>query len=344
MQIGIAGLPNVGKSTLFKALTKKSVDIANYPFCTINPNIGVVSVPDSRLEKLAEMSKSQKTVSAAIEFVDIAGLVKGANKGEGLGNQFLANIREVDAIIQVVRCFQNSKIVHVEGDVNPQRDIDIINLELALKDLESVEKRIAKRQKDINARDKEAIKEMPALEKFKQLLIGGNPLNEEKLSEDEIAVARVLQLLTIKPTIFLINGSWQENPYKKKSIEADLLTEAEISDLSSEEAKILRQEEESALDKLIRLSYKTLGLITFLTTGEDETRAWQIKRGSFAPQAAGTIHTDFGKNFIRAEIINWQDLLQSGGWGRAREMGKIRLEGKGYIMQDGDVAEFKAGR
>lgn len=344
MQIGIVGLPNVGKSTLFKALTRKMVDIANYPFCTINPNVGVVSVPDNRIEKLSEMSKSKKIVSAVIEFVDIAGLVKGANKGEGLGNQFLANIREVDAIVQVVRCFQNSKIVHVEGDINPQRDVDIINIELSLRDLDSVEKRIARRQKDINARDKEAIKEMPILEKFKILLADGKPLNEEKLSEDEIAVANILQLLTIKPTIFLINGTWQENPYKEKSIEVDLLTEVEISDLSPEEAKILRQEEESALDKLVRLAYKTLGLITFLTTGEDETRAWQIKEGSFAPQAAGTIHTDFEKSFIRAEIINWQDLLDSGGWGRARELGKIRSEGKEYVMKDGDVAEFKVGR
>lgn len=344
MKIGIVGLPNVGKSTLFKALTRKHVEIANYPFCTISPNIGIVNVPDSRLEKLAEMSKSRKVVPAAIEFADIAGLVKGANKGEGLGNQFLANIRETDAIAQVARCFANSKIIHVESSIDPQRDIDIVNIELALKDLESVDKRIAKRQKDINARDKEAIAEMPILEKFKKLLEDGKPLNEECLAEDEISVARILQLLTIKPMIFLINGSWPENPYKEKSIEADLLTEAEISDLSAEEAKILRQEEESALDKLVRLAYKKLGLITFFTTGEDETRAWQIKQGALAPQAAGTIHTDFEKSFIRAEIINWQDLLSAGGWARARELGKIRLEGKEYIMQDGDVAEFKAGR
>jgi len=344
MKIGIVGLPNVGKSTLFKALTRKKIDISNYPFCTINPNIGVVSVPDKRLNELASFSESKKVIPAAVEFADIAGLVRGANKGEGLGNQFLANIREVDAIVHVVRSFASSKIIHVEGEVDPQRDIDIINLELALKDLESVEKRIAKRQKDINARDKDAIAEMPALKKMSEILADGKTLNEANLSNEEKSVANLLQLLTIKPVIFLINGTWDENPNKENSVEVDLLTEAEIADLSLEEAKELRGDEDSKLDDLIRKSYEVLGYITFFTTGKDETRAWQISNGFLAPQAAGAIHTDFEKGFIKAETIFWEDLLDVGSWPRARELGKIRSEGKDYLVKDGDVMEFRFNR
>lgn len=340
MKIGIVGLPNVGKSTLFKALTRKQVDISNYPFCTIDPNVGVVSVPDERLDKLAEMSQSEKIIPAAIEFVDIAGIVRGANKGEGLGNQFLANIREVDAIAHVVRSFANSKIIHVEGDINPQRDIDIINIELALKDLESVEKRMSKSKKD----PKEAAKEKPILEKLKSVLLEGVPLSAANLSEEENHLAVNLQLLTIKPVIYVINGSWKENPFKNNSTEVDLLTEAEMADLSKEEAKELRGEEESKLNQLIRKAYEVLGYITFLTTGEKETRAWQIAKESTAPQAAGAIHTDFEKGFIRAETIFWSELLEIGSWQKARELGKIRSEGKGYIVRDGDVMEFKINR
>lgn len=340
MKIGIVGLPNVGKSTLFKALTRKQVDISNYPFCTIDPNVGVVSVPDERLDKLAEMSQSEKIIPAVIDFIDIAGIVRGANKGEGLGNQFLANIREVDAIAHVVRSFANSKIIHVEGDVNPQRDIDIINIELALKDLESVEKRMSKSKKD----PKEAAKEKPILEKLKSVLLEGIPLSAANLSEEENHLAVNLQLLTIKSVIYVINGSWKENHFKDNSTEVDLLTEAEMADLSKEEAIELRGEEESKLNQLIRKAYEVLGYITFLTTGEKETRAWQIAKGSIAPQAAGAIHTDFEKGFIKAETIFWSELLEIGSWQKARELGKIRSEGKGYNVRDGDVMEFKVNR
>lgn len=341
MKIGIVGLPNVGKSTLFKALTRKQIDISNYPFCTINPNIGVVNVPDKRLDELAKISKSKKIIPAVIEVVDIAGIVKGANKGEGLGNQFLANIREVDAIVHVVRSFANSKIIHVEGGVDPQRDADIINIELALKDMESAEKRIIKRQKDINVQDKEAIAEMPILKKLRDILADGKPLNEADLPDDEQAVSNLLQLLTIKPVIFLINGLWEENPYKENSVEADLLTEAEMADLSAEEAKELRGEEESKLNDLIRKAYDVLGYITFFTTGEDETRAWQIPKGALAPQAAGAIHTDFERGFIRADVVLWNDLIELGGWSKVRAAGKLRSEGKEYKVKDGDVLEFR---
>jgi len=339
MKIGIAGLPNVGKSTLFKALTRKQIDISNYPFCTIDPNVGIVNVPDERLEKLATMSNPKKIIPAVVEFVDIAGLVKGASKGEGLGNQFLANIREVDAIVHVVRSFASSNIIHVEGNVDPQRDIDIIEMEFALKDIETIEKRMAKIKNDVKNKQKDAIAEMAILEKYLEILRMGNDIHSMPDDESQTVMSN-LQLLSMKPVIYLINGSWDENP-NKNSIEVDLLTEAELSDLSVEEANELRDEEESGLDKLVRSAYEILNMITFFTTGEDETRAWQIKRETLAPQAAGTIHTDFEKGFIKAEVINWQELINIGGWGKAREVGKIRIEGKGYVMKDGDVVEFK---
>ncbi len=339
MKIGIAGLPNVGKSTLFKALTRKQIDISNYPFCTIDPNVGIVNVPDERLEKLATMSNPKKIIPAVVEFVDIAGLVKGASKGEGLGNQFLANIREVDAIVHVVRSFASSNIIHVEGNVDPQRDIDIIEMEFALKDIETIEKRMAKIKNDVKNKQKDAITEMAILEKYLEILRMGNDIHSMPDDESQTVMSN-LQLLSMKPVIYLINGSWDENP-NKNSIEVDLLTEAELSDLSVEEANELRDEEESGLDKLVRSAYEILNMITFFTTGEDETRAWQIKRETLAPQAAGTIHTDFEKGFIKAEVINWQELINIGGWGKAREVGKIRIEGKGYVMKDGDVVEFK---
>jgi len=343
MKIGIAGLPNVGKSTLFKALTRKQIDISNYPFCTIDPNVGVVNVPDERLEKLATMSNPKKVIPAVVEFVDIAGLVKGASKGEGLGNQFLANIREVDAIVHVVRSFASSNIIHVEGNVNPQRDIDIIEMEFALKDLETIEKRMVKIKNDVKNKQKDALTEMSILKKYQEILQRGNLRNKNfcSLSDNESCdEIPGLQLLSTKPVIYLVNGSWDENPYKN-SVEVDLLTEAELSDLSTEEANELRDEEESGLDKLVRSAYSILNMITFFTTGEDETRAWQIKKETLAPQAAGTIHTDFEKGFIKAEVINWQNLINLGGWGKAREVGKLRIEGKYYTIQDGDVIEYK---
>lgn len=335
LSIGIVGLPNVGKSTLFKALTKNEVNIANYPFCTIDPNVGVVSVPDERLDKLAEMSKSAKKIPAIVEFYDIAGLVKGANKGEGLGNQFLSHIRETDAIVEVLRCFPLGEIVHVENSVDPIRDLEILNAELALKDLDTVEKVWKKTEVDARSNpagsplNRQAAHDLDILKKVKDKLSQSQTVIEFK---DE-PVIKNLQLLSAKPQIYLLNGGpgdvTKELIDKIKNLGADYI----VKDLSKD----------TELGDLIRKSYEVLNLISFFTTGEDETRAWTITKGTKSPQAAGAIHTDFEKKFIRAEVVNWQKLLEVGGWIKAKQKGLVRAEGKEYIFQDGDVTEIKHG-
>jgi ribosome-binding ATPase YchF (GTP1/OBG family) len=327
LSIGIIGLPNVGKSTLFKLLTKQEVNIANYPFATIDPNIGIAAVPDERLEKLAKLANSKKVIPAIVEFYDIAGLVKGAYKGEGLGNQFLSHIREVNAIVEVVRCFQLGEIIHIENRVDPIKDIDIIAAELILKDLETVEKRIDKLEGEARSGDKKKIKDFETAKKVQEGLnknILAINLGEELINEP---VIKEMNLLTAKPKIFLLNGSSEdvseELKAQIKSLKADYL----IMDLAKT----------ASLDDLIKKAYEILGLISFLTTGEDETRAWTVKRGVKAPEAAGTIHTDFEKKFIRAEVINWNKLLEVGGWTPAKQKGLIRTEGKEYEVEDGDV-------
>jgi len=320
------------------------VDASNYPFCTIDPNVGVVAVPDERIDKLSEMSKSAKTIYTTIEFVDIAGLVKDAHKGEGLGNKFLANIREVDAIIQVVRQFSDKNVVHVAGKVDPESDKETISLELIFADLQTLEKRISKNQKDLHANLKEAKEIQPILEKLKTGFDAGKLAAEIITDEKEKLLIRDLNLLTIKPMIYVLNVDedkvYQESDY----ITISAKIESELAELPEAEAKEMLKElklESSGLDKLIKKSYETLGLITFLTTGPTETRAWTIKKGTKAPQAAGVIHTDFESHFIRAEIINWQDLLKVGSEIKAKELGLVRLEGKDYVMQDGDTVYFR---
>jgi len=350
LSIGIVGLPNVGKSTLFETLTKKQVDKANYPFCTIDPNIGVVAVPDERVDKLAELTKSQKKIYTTVDFIDIAGLVKGASKGEGLGNKFLANIREVDAIVYVLRAFLNNKIINTQNSINPFKDKEILDTELILKDLETIEKRLKSLEKELKNKNKEIIKEYESLLKAKNLLEQGKILIEEFFTEDEIKQLKQYQLLTLKPRIYLLNGKEEEvsqdiiNEFKKNNwpyLIIDLLTEFEAADLSKQERRELGLPEETELDILIKKSYQILGLITFFTTGPDETRAWAIKKGTAVPQAGGIIHSDFEKHFIKAEVINWKDLISVGGFTQAREKGLIRTEGKEYIVQDGDVIEIK---
>ena len=320
------------------------MDASNYPFCTIDPNVGVVAVPDERIDKLSEMSKSAKTIYTTIEFVDIAGLVKDAHKGEGLGNKFLANIREVDAIIQVVRQFSDKNVVHVAGKVDPESDKETISLELIFADLQTLEKRISKNQKDLHANLKEAKEIQPILEKLKTGFDAGKLAAEIITDEKEKLLIRDLNLLTIKPMIYVLNVDedkvYQESDY----ITISAKIESELAELPEAEAKEMLKElklESSGLDKLIKKSYETLGLITFLTTGPTETRAWTIKKGTKAPQAAGVIHTDFESHFIRAEIINWQDLLKVGSEIKAKELGLVRLEGKDYVMQDGDTVYFR---
>ncbi|MFA5047416.1 MAG: redox-regulated ATPase YchF [Patescibacteria group bacterium] len=342
--IGIVGLPNVGKSTLFKALTKKQVDASNYPFCTIDPNVGIVAVPDNRLEQLAKVSNSAKIVPTAIEFVDIAGLVKGAHKGEGLGNKFLANIRNVDAIVQVVRQFSDNNVIHVDGRVDPESDKETINLELIFADLQTVEKRLSANQKEARAGKKEAKELEPLLEKLKIGLDQGLLASVIVTDPEERSLIRDLNLLTIKPMIYILNVDedriFQETDYL--TISAKI--EAELSELSEAEAKEYLKDlslDLSGLDRLIIKSYEALNLITYFTAGEMESKAWTIKNGTKAPQAAGVIHTDFEKGFIRAEIIGWQDLVVCGGEAKAKEKGLIRLEGKDYVMADGDVAHFR---
>jgi GTP-binding protein YchF len=357
LSVGIVGLPNVGKSTLFKALTKKQVNIANYPFCTVDPNVGVVKVPDERLEKLAKMSNSARIVPTIIEFVDIAGLVRGANKGEGLGNQFLAKIREVDAIVQVVRVFEDKQILHVDENVNPKRDIETINLELIMKDLETVGKRMEKTIKESRSGDKDKIKELEILEKIKNYLETGKLLNQINFNESENKIIKELCLLTAKPMLVAFNNKIENKKSDEELkeilkflnldvpfVQIDMKLEAALGELSDEERKNYMKElgiEEDGIDKLIKASYKLLQLITFLTTGTDETRAWTVKENTKAPQAAAVIHTDFEKKFIKAEVINWQKLLEAGSWAKAAEKGWIRIEGKDYVVKDGDVIEFK---
>ena len=354
LKVGIVGLPNVGKSTLFKAITKKQVDCANYPFCTIEPNVGVVAVPDQRLTELARVSKSEKIVPAVIEFVDIAGLVAGASKGEGLGNKFLSHIREVDAIVEVVRAFENKDIVHVTGKIDPKSDVETIELELVYADLAVAEKRLQSVHRQLKGGETRDLKiALEAVEKVNIVLAAGKPARTAELTEDEEVAIRELQLLTMKPLIYVINVDEEQLkagftlPSLPKELQIPLCVklEEELASLPENEVKDYLSAlglEMTGLDQLIRRSYDLLGLMTFLTSGEKESRAWTIRKGTKAPQAAGVIHTDFEKAFIRAEIINWKDFVELGEAG-AREKGKLRVEGKDYVMQEGDTCNFRVG-
>lgn len=333
LSIGIVGLPNVGKSTLFKLLTKQDVNIANYPFCTIDPNVGIVSVPDERLTKLAELSGSAKTVPAIVEFYDIAGLVKGAASGEGLGNQFLSHIREVNAIVMVLRCFGGTEITHVENSVDPLRDMGIINAELALKDLETVEKRIVSLGAEARGGKKDAVAALTVMEKIKAALMAGEPIYEYA-DEPEV---RSLQLLTMKRQIALLNGNPEDVPEGLKAELAKKGIAYVIANVADEAGA------KEALASMIREAYATLNLISFFTTGEQESRAWTIRRGAKAPEAAGTIHGDFESKFIRAETVSTEALLEAGSWAQAKAKGKMRLEGKEYVVADGDVMVIRHG-
>ena len=366
LSVGIVGLPNVGKSTLFNALTKKSVPAENYPFCTIDPSVGVVAVPDLRVGLLSQFSNSAKTLPAAIEFVDIAGLVKGASAGEGLGNQFLSNIREVDAIAEVVRLFEDPNIIHVDGKVDPTSDIDVINLELILADMQTVSKRLANIERDVKRGDKDAVAEKNALAKINAGLEAGNLASSIVLDENELVAVRGMHLLTMKPILYVLNKKagarnldkyqsdggderWQKlkqflDEKKCQYVFVDAGVENELSSFDGDEKETFRKElgvSDDGINDLIKKSYEMLGLITFLTTGEDETRAWTILRGATAPEAGTAIHTDFKDKFIRAEVVFWKDLLDSGSYAKAREKGFVRTEGKEYVVKDGDVIEFK---
>ena len=352
LSIGIVGLPNVGKSTLFNLLTKKGVEAANYPFCTIDPNVGIVKVPDFRLEKLAAVSKPKKIIPTTIEFVDIAGLVAGASKGEGLGNKFLAHIRECDAICEVIRDFKDKNIIHVDGRIDPKSDKETINMELILADLASIEKRLDKVKREAKSGDKELINSARILDKIYQHLARGLALRELEFADEDLSFVKTLNLLTIKPILYLLNidENFSESDVLGKNdliININAKLEEEIINLPEEDqAEYIREMglEQSGLDRLIQSAYKLLGLDTFFTTGADETRAWTIKNGSKAPQAAGEIHTDFIKGFIRAEVINWEKFVQCGSDAKAKELGLIRTEGKEYVVQDGDVCNFLINR
>lgn len=362
LSIGIVGLPNVGKSTLFNALTRKQVLIANYPFATIDPSVGVVSVPDPRLHKLTDLSKSKKTVPAAVEFVDIAGLVKGASEGAGLGNQFLQHIRETDAIAEVVRIFEDSDITHVDGDIDPVRDIEVINLELVLADLQSVSKRLESVQRDVKHGDKLAIVEQAVLQRMEQVLLAGKLASSMSLTDEERAAIKGLQLITMKPILYVLNkkagghnlDEMNDERYQRLThflddmgavwTVVDAAIEGELNDVSGEDKDTFRREYgvfNDGIDELIRSAYKLLGLQSYFTTGEDETRAWTVKVGATAPEAGQAIHTDFKEKFIRAEVVPYDKLIEAGSLVAARDKGWLRTEGKEYIVHDGDVIEFK---
>ncbi|CDC74907.1 MAG: redox-regulated ATPase YchF [Eubacteriales bacterium] len=361
MKLGIVGLPNVGKSTLFNAITNAGAEAANYPFCTIEPNVGVVTVPDKRLDRLAEMYSPEKFTPAVIEFVDIAGLVKGASKGEGLGNRFLSHIREVDAVVHVVRCFENGSIIHVNGSVDPMRDVDIINMELVISDLEIVDKRIDRVTKLLKG-DRTLAAELEVLSRLREHLDAGNSARSMELTPDEEVIVNDIPLLSRKPVIYVANigedevsGGYENNPgyiALKKYAEAEgsgiipicAGIEAEIAELEGEDRAMFLEEmglSESGLDRLIKAGYSLLGLISFLTAGPKEVRAWTIKKGTKAPQAAGKIHSDFERGFIRAEVIAYDDLIACGSMAAAKEKGLVRSEGKDYVMKDGDIVLFR---
>ncbi len=361
MKIGIVGLPNVGKSTLFNALTKAAVPAENYPFCTIDPSVGVVGVPDERLTRLAELSKSEKTLPAAIEFVDIAGLVKGASEGEGLGNQFLSHIREVDAILQMVRFFDDPDVIHVHGDVDPVRDIEIINLELILADQQSVSGRRERLVRDVKSGNKDAVAEDAVLVQIEQALLSGKLARTVELSDEDAKRIKSLNLLTRKPILYSFNGKAGGHNLSElndgraqaaydlveslggRYVEVDARTEHELNDVAGEDKDMFRSElgvQVDGLEALIRGAYETLGLITFFTTGPKETRAWTITRGASAPEAGAAIHNDFKDKFIRAEVVGCDTLVADGSWSAARDKGDIRTEGKTYIVNDGDVMVF----
>lgn len=348
LSIGIVGLPNVGKSTLFNTLTKSKIEASNYPFCTIDPNVGVVKVPDERLEKLSSISSSEKIIPTTIEFVDIAGLVKGAHEGEGLGNKFLANIRECDAICEVVRNFEDDNIIHVEGKIDPESDRETINMELIFADMQTVEKMLTRATKDARGGNKEMVKQKELLEKIKIALESGKAARTVEFSDDDKMIVKRFNLLTIKPILYVLNSADDSKEIDSSAWDGEILKlniklEDEIASLPEEEQDEYIKElglDERGLDRLVKASYKLLNLITFITTGKIETRAWTVLRGSKAPQAAGVIHTDFEKGFIRAEVIKYEDFIAVGSEAAAKEKGLMRIEGKEYVVQDGDICHF----